>query len=219
LAVVSIETALGSGSGFFISDDGYIVTNKHVIRPTEFKEWKKSDKEYSDARAKIKDIEQELSERKARLKKMEQELSQYKRDIDRRYSDSERKVAYAEYDDYEARLNKMKSNYRDRKKWLGKKKRELSSRDSSFSARSANAKFARQFKVTLKGGVQVKAKLIKLSDKHDLALIKLDGHITPSIDITLAGRQGQAGDEGVCNWEPTGAEGFCHLRDYYQQAQ
>ncbi len=34
LATVAIETSFGYGSGFFVSADGYILTNKHVIRQT-----------------------------------------------------------------------------------------------------------------------------------------------------------------------------------------
>ena len=35
-ATVSIQTALGSGSGFFISENGYVVTCKHVISGAGF---------------------------------------------------------------------------------------------------------------------------------------------------------------------------------------
>ena len=33
--VVAVKSAIGYGSGFFISDDGYIITNKHVFRGDE----------------------------------------------------------------------------------------------------------------------------------------------------------------------------------------
>ncbi len=186
LAVVSIETALGSGSGFFVNHDGYIVTNKHVVRPADFKAWKKADKDLDEAKEKIHEVEQELAIRKARLKKMESELKQYKKDIDR-YNDREKKVAHAEYEVYEQRLKKMKSRHKKDTKWLNDKKREVSRKTSDFDSRSAKAKFSRQFKITLKDGSKVKASLVELSKKHDLALIKLDDHITPFIDIAKPG--------------------------------
>lgn len=35
LAVVTVESQLGSGSGFFVSSDGLLLTSRHVIRPTD----------------------------------------------------------------------------------------------------------------------------------------------------------------------------------------
>lgn len=39
LAVVTIETPMSTGAGFFLSEDGHIVTNKHVVRPTGSPQW------------------------------------------------------------------------------------------------------------------------------------------------------------------------------------
>ena len=39
LSVVSIETPMVSASGFFVSEDGYIITNKHVVKPSESPQW------------------------------------------------------------------------------------------------------------------------------------------------------------------------------------
>lgn len=191
LAVVAVETSLGAGSGFFVSSDGYIVTNKHVVRPTQFKEWKRSDKELNEAEARMKEVEQDLARRKDKLKRLEGELAEYKKRISG-YNEREKKVASAEIEVYEDRLDKMRSNYRKDERWLKKKKRELSGAISDFNMKSASARFSRHFKVVFKDGKKASAKLVKLSKVHDLALLKLDDYVTPYIDISKSGsvRQG-----------------------------
>lgn len=206
LAVVSVATSLGSGSGFFVSRDGYIVTNRHVIRPTEFEAWKKTDKDFDEARERVAEVEQELAQRKAKLKKMETELKQYKKDIDR-YNDGEKRVAYAEYEVYEQRLKKMKSSHKKDTRRLQETKREVSRESSDFNFRSAGAKFSRKFKITLKDGTKAEARLISLSKEHDLALIKLDNHITPFLDISKPGVAAQ-GREVYAVGSPLGLKDF-----------
>lgn len=183
LAVVSIETKLGSGSGFFVSDDGYIVTNKHVIRPTDNPNWKQTADQYKAAKRQIAEAETRLASRRARLSDMENELNQYKRDIES-YSGREKSLATSEYEFYRGRYLDMKRDYDEAKRHLDKQKREFSKASSEFNANSTSAKLAQRFNVVLKDGSKVSARLISTSAKHDLALLKLNGYRTPHLDIT-----------------------------------
>jgi hypothetical protein len=66
-ATVAIKTAMGYGSGFFISIRGHIVTNKHVVRTLEAQA-KKVDSFFDDVDNRIEDLEKRFAEEKERLK-------------------------------------------------------------------------------------------------------------------------------------------------------
>jgi S1-C subfamily serine protease len=66
-ATVAIESPLGHGSGFFVSDNGYILTNKHVIEPSD------------ELKIRINQIEKKLNAERERLELKHRELMRKRR--------------------------------------------------------------------------------------------------------------------------------------------
>ena len=63
-ATVAIESPLGHGSGFFVSDDGYILTNKHVVQPSD------------ELKIRLNQIEKKLNAEKEKLEDKHRRLLQ-----------------------------------------------------------------------------------------------------------------------------------------------
>lgn len=176
LAVVKIETLTGTGSGFFINKQGYIVTNKHVVRLSQ--------QAYDDKMQSIRDNEQQVKEynayitqKKRELKSDQKQLSAYKermKNADKSVL-ADMRATYRYYSGILQANKKKLSEYSqlnaDIKKQLSKQKLEIRQAQSQMT-----------FKVILKDKTELQAKLIKSSDKYDLALLKLMGdYTTPSL--------------------------------------
>ena len=66
-ATVAIKTTIGFGSGFFISEKGHIITNKHVIRPTDDQE-KKAHAAFDNAATQLRTAEARLKQEERKLR-------------------------------------------------------------------------------------------------------------------------------------------------------
>ncbi|WLE96680.1 MAG: trypsin-like peptidase domain-containing protein [Candidatus Electrothrix communis] len=183
LCTLSVKTAAGFGSGFFISENGYIITNKHVVRGSE--------KQFQQVEAKIAQSRQNLRQYKRSLNTASKRQKSYRDDLEKKevllkklkkagridkasFVAKQQELGTAEQllRQEEKRLAKAKKKYRAEKQVFKKEagkfhrsKRKLASQDS--------------FTIILADETELYASLYRVSDKHDLALLKISGYKTP----------------------------------------
>lgn len=154
-ATVLIKTEWASGSGFFVSRDCRIVTNKHVVMI--------SDRDIADADNELNRLQRVVDEVKAAVAERRKYFYEHcapncdQEAYDRYMQDWPAKVVAAEEE-----LSRARS-------------------------RLAGVNHSR-LQVFLYDGTELDASLERVSDKHDLAMLKLDGAFCPVI---------RAGDENT----------------------
>ncbi|MBE0585655.1 MAG: trypsin-like peptidase domain-containing protein [Desulfofustis sp.] len=184
-AVVSIKTEAGSGSGFFANDQGLIVTNRHVVRGSE-----QNNRQVED---KLGETETQLKRWHDSLQQDEERLSAYERKLEQ-----DRRLLQRRIDEFGSRLDPQwrrdaEQSLRERAKTLQTWRREHQARKDEYQGqdrefrrqrdgwRNSNEQLARQsrFTVILADGTEQSALLYRVSDTYDLALLKLNGFVTP----------------------------------------
>ena len=180
LSTVTIKTSIGQGSGFFINENGYILTNKHVLRVDET-EMKKAEEFIARVDNRIEDDEATIAEAENRLRRMRSDLDDYKASIDRMTDPNAQIIAMqkyrsqsAQYDFDEAQLRKRKNEFEEK---ISKYRQEK----GEFTKKARMAKHDRQFIVILKDKTELEANLVSVSNDYDLALLKIDGCKSPYI--------------------------------------
>ena len=103
------------------------------------------------------------------------------------------RITSAQYKRYVARYDKDKK-YQSELASYRKLERELQERSKSeFGFTSSLTNFSKKFTVTLKNGRSVKARLVKVSKDHDLALLKLDNcDHAAAVELTKNARRARA---------------------------
>lgn len=192
-AVLSIQTHAGSGSGFFINNAGYILSNRHVVRAHETSGWKEQEKTLKQKERKLYSQKREIDTESARLNRYRRKLRDFKQSIDEVSNQSKRATAQQKYIERRNYLNGLLHTHNRNVSQYKANKRRYENQRSKIGFSAALSATARSFEVTLKNGEKHRAKLVSLSDEFDLALLKIDGARTSFINAgdSRTAQQGQ----------------------------
>ncbi|MFH1410537.1 MAG: trypsin-like peptidase domain-containing protein [Patescibacteria group bacterium] len=173
LSTVTVKTSIGQGSGFFINENGYILTNKHVLR-VDKTEMKKRKEDIGRVDQRIEDYQAAMAMEEKQLKEMKIALDEYKSNIERMRNPNAKRMALQNYqreseryDFYEAQLRKRKSEFEEKISKYRQEKGEL-------TKKARLAEHDRQFLVLLKDKTELEANLVSVSNDQDLALLRID---------------------------------------------
>jgi len=182
-STVAIKSALGYGSGFFISTNGHIITNKHVIRSTE-PQTRNTQSYFSEVEHRIADYEKKFAEEGERLKKFKSRLDHLKSMAEAESNPKQKRIYERDYADNLKDYQQWRADYEGRRREFEIKKKEFRSQRNSYDYDQSVANLAQTFTVILADNTELYAHLVATSAKHDLALLKIDGYRTPALEST-----------------------------------
>ena len=183
LSVVTVESRLGSGSGFFVSEQCHIVTNRHVLRPTETRSWEASQAAMQDMEARLEKGQRWLQDENDRLARVERALTQRRAYLDSLPQNQYRADEEKEYRQYKKLYTRDLAARDTYQQTLQREEKEFDKRQSDFDLDSTMARVARTFEVVMKDGSRRKAQLLHLSNDHDLALLQIKRCASPSLTL------------------------------------
>ncbi|HCY85505.1 MAG TPA: hypothetical protein DHV36_10260, partial [Desulfobacteraceae bacterium] len=178
LCVMKIKSPLGHGTGFFVTGTGYIATNKHVLQLTA-REKTKRETVRSEAEDQIKTAKNNLALEQEKLSVFKKQLDEYARKISSLDTRRDREIAR---ENYAVELKRYQSWHTDFQKRNKEFKTKVSAYRDQVRQQDYNASrsaIKENFTIRLADNSTLSARLVYVSPRLDLALLKLDGYTTP----------------------------------------
>ena len=200
-SVVRIDTKGWFGSGFFVSAEGHIITNRHVIRPVDY--WQINDmmKKLDEHEELFRQAKLELDMSAAELDEAKRWLSDHRSRVE---AESTNQKELQKIEKYEKSLRDSVARHRKAKRNYAQAKRKFDNIRWDVVMTTSAALRANRFQITLRDGTKLSAKLLSISKEWDLAVLKVDKHTTPF--ISAGTEMPHLGDKVIAigNSEPIG---------------
>ena len=183
MATLAVESDLGSGSGFFISPHGDIITNRHVVKVTDEMK-KQSLSQFNNAKKHLRKVKISLVSEKNRYLSAKEIYYSRKTTYARAKKNSATSSARLHSmhqtlkSDY-TYLHHWKKDYEARAKEYKKAEQMVRKAKLTYDTFIRGMQSRKFYKVILADATAVNAHLIKVSSKYDLALLRLKGYTTP----------------------------------------
>lgn len=179
-ATVAIKSSIGYGSGFFISSQGHIVTNKHVVRSLSQNN-QATESQFQQTEARIDTYDRQFRQERERLENSKGQLDRLKAQAGAETQSDRRQALQADYETNRQRYEQWAADFDQRlRKYEQEKKRYQEGRQSYDYSKNV-ADLAQSFTIILADKTELYARLMQVSADHDLALLKLDGYQTPTL--------------------------------------
>jgi V8-like Glu-specific endopeptidase len=182
LGTVTIKTPAGSGSGFFVTEEGHILTNKHVIRPDAgMKERAASHYESLDKKAE--QISKNFAAEDSRLRSLQESLEKLKKLAEGERNPTMKAFLEDKHKTDREALERLEQDLEGRKNEFQEKKEIYEKEKRDFQQKASRADRTMNFTITLKDNSEQDAYLVAISETTDLALLKIDARKTPVLKL------------------------------------